>query len=112
MTDEVQTTRYRNLENYPVHLPGVNDDDSDIPEVNVAAYGFADLSEEQVKANRSTIDEHLVKVLEPDKEDTPSFDRKAALEKARELGISGTSQMRNDVLQTAIINAERERGES
>lgn len=102
MTDEVQTTRYRNLESYPVYLDGA-------PQVE--AFGFTDLSDEQVEANQATIREHFSKVLEPEKEDTPTFDRKAAMERAKELGLTGYSTLRNDELQTAIIQAEEQQKE-
>lgn len=112
MTDEVQTKRYRNRESYPVFLESVQREKGDeIPSATVDAYGFADLSDEQVSANRETIDEHLIKVLEPEKEDTPTFDRTEALAKAKELGVKGGSNLRNDELQTAIIAAEEKKKE-
>lgn len=102
MTEEVQTDRFRNLTGHPVDLTGGK---------MVPAGGFVDLTaDEQKDDHNKAVLQGFAKVVEPDRESVPgSFDREAAMARAKELGVTNTSRMRNDELQTAIIEAEEQK---
>lgn len=102
MTDEVQTTQWRNISGHMSDLEGGR---------QVEAGGFVDLTGEELEANRDRLAAGFVQVEEPVKEPEP-FDRKAAMAQAKELGISGYSSLRNDELQTAIIAAQEKKEET
>ncbi len=106
MTDQVHTDRFRNLSGHPEDLEGG---------MFVEAGGFVDLTAEQQESetNKAKLEAGFIRVPTDEEnqanapeEATTDFDREAALVRAKELDITGASRMRNDVLKTAINEAE------